>query len=371
MEKKSLFRTIRSMFKKTTTTAAAVGVSCALAACSQTAAPANSSSSGDGQDTPASAPVSSSHRISSMTVSYGSGDEKTGEATYSFKRDDDGNLIGVELSGNQTGSCTYSIDRDGRVSSATIERQGVDTDTVTYAYDSDGRLIKEAHDSVYPYTIEYSYDSDGRLIAKSSNNQDGPYSSEYSYDGQGRLAAEKTTTVAPSATTVEYSYDADGNVVSAHTTYTNFDGSQSDGGSTVYAYTDGNLSSVSYDAADGMLPITYTYGDDGKLSAAFVGEEMGDYDAAVFSYDENGLLCTVEEKVTSEGMTDRPQTIKTSITYEKPPESQGSLANDVAVDVFRGPQRAMDTIHLVRLTQQINGVTDPTPFAVESAFVLQ
>ena len=367
-KKKSLISAIRSMFKRTTTTAAAVGVSCALAACSQ-AGPTGGPSSDPAPDS-SSVPAASSFRVSSVVVSYETGGQKTGESTYSFKRDESGNIVSVELSGPTTGNCEYQVDESGRVVSSIVKRQGRDDDNVTYTYDASGRLVKEVHDTVSTYEINYEYDEKGRLARKSCNNQDGPYDSEYSYDDQGRLISEKTTTVAPSSTLTEYTYDVDGNVISAHTTYTNFDGSMSDAGSVIYSYENGKLISVSYDSAQGMVPITYKYGDDGNLLVAAAGEEMGNYDAADFTYDENGLLIDVEENLKFEGSSD-VRVVRTSITYEKVSVAEDADVNDISVDVYRGPQRAMDVIDMVTMTQHAQGAIDPTPFASESSFILK
>ncbi len=367
-KKKSLIRAIQSMFKKTTTTAAAVGVSCALAACSQSGPTGNPAA--DPASNPSQAPVASSFRVSSVVVSYEAEGQKTGESTYTFKRDESGNIVSVELNGSTTGSSEYKVGDDGNIQSSVVKRQGRDDDNITYSYDASGRLVKETHDTVYAYEINYEYDEQGRLARKSCNNQDGPYDSEYSYDDQGRLITEKTTTVAPSATLVEYSYDADGNVTSARATCTNFDGSLTDAGSVIYTYENGKLISVSYDGAQGMLPIAYKYGDDGNLLVAAAGEEMGNYDAADFTYDENGLLVGVEEKLKYEDSSET-RVVRTSISYEKVPVAEDAEVNDISIDVYRGPQRAMDVFNMVTMTQHIKGVNDPTPFASESSFILK
>lgn len=367
-KKKSLIGAIQSMFRKTTTTAAAVGVSCALAACSQSGPTGNPAA--DSVTDSSQIPVVSSSRVSSVVVSYETEGQKTGESTFTFKRDESGNITSVELNGSTTGSCEYKVGDDGRIQSSVVKRQGRDDDNVTYTYDSSGRLAKEAHDTVYAYEIAYEYDDQGRLARKSCNSQDGPYDSEYSYDDQGRLISEKTTTVAPSATLFEYSYNSDGKVTSAHTTYTNIDGSLSDAGTVIYTYENGKLISVSYDGAQGMLPIAYKYGDNGDLLVAAAGEEMGDYDAADFTYDENGLLTGVEEKLKYEDSSE-VRVVRTSISYEIVPVAEGADVSDVSVGVYRGPQRAMDAIDMVTMTLYAKGVSDPTPFASESSFILK
>lgn len=377
MEKKSLISTIRFMFMKTTTTAAVVGVSCALAACSQTAPSSKVSgdsgfepSSTSSVDSSTSLNATPSYRVASVEISYESDGKKTNELKYSFKRDESGNLIWVELSGFTTGSCVYEIGEDGQLSSALIKRQGREDESVTYTYDATGRVSEESHNTVYPYEITYDYDAWGRLVRKSCNNQDGPYESEYTYDEQGRLVSEKTVTVVPYATTTEYSYDSDGNVTSAHMIYTNGDASKTDAGSIIYAYEGGKLVSVTYECAQGMLPLSYRYDDNGRLLVASVGEEMGNYDSAEFSYDHNGMLTGVKEKVSTEGSIDKAVVVRTSISYEEVAATDAD-PSDVSVAVYRGPQRAMDALSLVKMTQHIKGIADPTPFASESSFLLR
>ena len=63
--------------------------------------------------------------------------------------------------------------------------------------------------------------------------------------------------------------------------------------------------------------------------------------------------------------------MRTSITYEKVSVAEDADVNDISVDVYRGPQRAMDVIDMVTMTQHAQGAIDPTPFASESSFILK
>lgn len=163
------------------------------------------------------------------------------------------------------GMTAIAYDGYGRRMTLFTQELGVNT----FTYDDDGNLYSQTNGN--DETITYTYDTYGRLTGKTTPEM----STSYTYNGLSQL----TSAVSSNGSGKTFTYDTLGRLSSRTTTAPGDKWLRED-----FAYTNGNVSSVTYTSQSGILTTeNYTYQDGGlkrvTLSDGTIVYELGSVNA--------------------------------------------------------------------------------------------
>lgn len=342
--------------KKVAVGITAASLSIGLAACSGEAALSEGAGS--------SAQEAATQLVSRISVTYGMVDGETAGPVYDFARDDSGNITRVTISGWEGGpSSSYECEyADGVLSGYELAVEGGDPDSVRYERDEDGRVTSELHSS---YSVTYSYDDVGRLVSKVSDSRYVPYSRSYEYDADGNLLSSSLSNGPLSTYLTSYSYDGSGRLTSAQESSVDASGAVTDGVRTIFGYDDaGHLVSRTYEGpgSEAMVPATYEYDANGRVTSTSVLAREGDSYEASFKYDEDGNLSRLEVSYRRSGEEEPSGTTTYDIEYA---DVAGEVADSIQVGPNFGSFYSTDSVRLLEITPSVSGLVDPLPFQTD------
>lgn len=306
------------------------------------------------------------YALTSISVTYG---DNTASADYQLVYNANGYLekiTGTATDGISPRSYAFTYNSEDTLASYLKEQSGSDAETVTLSYDASGNVVKEAHASYDDAAVAYEY-ADGKLVSSFSNEDGQDVANQYEYNAGGQLV-KLVSSNSGSTSTTGYTYGSDGKLATQAVDMS-YDGDSSHFYTANYEYdADGHVVAITYNqdgATAEMYAVVCEYDANGYIAKAIATSKNYGVYTTEFTCDEAGNIVVAKTTVEQDGSTSLVSTYE--FTYEKVDALKGP---ELTVATNYSPQLEMDVISPVSINLTIPGVSDSTPYTVNSQLLL-
>lgn len=245
--------------------------------------------------------------ITSITIDDPSFADDPVEFVYSY--DDEGNLIGYEVSGLEDGDFTYTRSYDSEGVSAQDEKYSGDTlvSTIYFTYDDDGQLTEISSSPVDssddPLDFAISYDKADNVISAGS--------ATYTYNSSNQLIAFTIEDPSDEDASVAESEENTAQDTQDSRSTSAVDEGTSTQGNVTYDK-DGNVASVEVADGESEYSSTFIYDDENCITGASFTVDGEEFESTI-TYDDQGN----PTKITTTNVSSGNVESEITISYEQ------------------------------------------------------